>query len=73
MGYWVSLGSAVTIVTCAPQRGYLGLGGQRDDPAVGLGEQVTPFVQMVKPLHIPAVDYAGCYQRKSKQWYAAND
>ena len=73
MGNLVSLDSTVTIVTCALRMGYLGLGGQRNEPAVGLGEQVTPFAQMVKPLHIPAVDYAGCYQRESQQWYAAND
>ena len=65
MGYMFSLDSIVTIVTCTLRADYLRLGGQRNEPVVVLGEQVTPFAQMVKPLHIPAVDYAGCYQRES--------
>ena len=37
------------------------------------GKYVSFRLGVVKPLHVAAVDYAGCYEREGKQWYATDD
>ena len=37
------------------------------------GKYVSFRLGVVKPLHVAAVDYAGCYEREGKQWYATYD